>query len=147
MATISKKIVINSPVEKVFQFVTSPENWTKYVTSLASVRDLSSPNVEPGTTFSWEYRMLGMTFGGKGHVTQNVKNTRFGMKMEGGFPVQEDYTFVPADGKGTELTVEISYDIPGRILSTISKSSVVEKLNQKEADGVLEKIKTMCEEL
>lgn len=147
MARISKKIIINSPIEKVFQFVTSPDNWTKYVTSLANVRDVSSQNVETGTTFSWEYRMLGVTFGGKGHVTQNVKNSKFGMKMEGGFPIQEDYTFSPADGKGTELTVEISYDIPGKIMSTISKSSVVEKLNQKEADGVLDKIKTMCEEL
>lgn len=146
MAKISKKININSPVDKVFQFVTSPDNWTKYVTSLASVRDISSQNVEPGTTFSWEYRMLGMTFGGRGRITENVRNSRFGMKMEGGFPIQEDYFFTSADG-GTDLTVEISYDIPGKIMSTISKSSVVEKLNQKEADSVLEKIKTMCEEL
>jgi uncharacterized membrane protein len=147
MAKITKKVSINSPVEKVFQFVTSPDNWTKYVTSLTNVRDITSANVEPGTTFSWEYRMLGMTFGGKGRITENVKNSKFGMKMEGGFPIQEDYTFTPLDGKGTELTVEISYDIPGRIMSTVSKSSVVEKLNQKEADGVLEKIKTFCEEL
>lgn len=147
MARITKKITINSPVEKVFQFVTSPDNWTKYVTSLTNVHDISSQNVEPGTTFSWEYRMLGMTFGGKGRVTENVKNSKFGMKMEGGFPIQEDYVFTSADGKGTDLTVEISYDIPGRIMSTVSKSSVVEKLNQKEADGVLDKIKTLCEEL
>ncbi len=146
MAKISKKIIINSPVDKVFQFVTTPDNWTKYVTSLTNVRDISSQNVEPGTTFSWEYRMLGVTFGGKGRIMENVKNSRFAMKMEGGFPIQENYTFTPVDG-GTDLTVEISYDIPGKIMSTISKSSVVEKLNQKEADSVLEKIKTMCEEL
>ncbi len=146
MARISKKININSSVDKVFQFVTSPDNWTKYVTSLTNVRDISSQKAEPGTTFSWEYRMLGMTFGGKGKVTENVKNSKFGMKMEGGFPIQENYTFTPANG-GTDLTVEISYDIPGKIMKTISKSSVVEKLNQKEADGVLEKIKTLCEEL
>lgn len=146
MPKISKKIIINSPVDKVFQFVTTPDNWTRYVTSLTNVRDISSPRVEPGTTFSWEYRMLGITFAGKGRVLENVKNSRFGMKMEGGFPIQENYTFTPLNG-GTDLTVEISYDIPGKIMSTISKSSVVEKLNQKEADSVLEKIKTMCEEL
>ncbi len=146
MANIVKKVSINSPVEKVFQFVTSPGNWTRYVTSLTDVRDLSSPNVEPGTTFVWEYRMLGITFSGKGHVTENVKNSKFGMKMEGSFPIQESYSFTPANG-GTDLAVEITYEIPGKIMSTVSKSSVVEKLNQKEADGVLEKIKTFCEEL
>lgn len=146
MANIIKKVSINSPVEKVFQFVTSPDNWTRYVTSLTEVREVSSKGLEPGTTFIWQYRMIGMTFNGKGHITENVKNASFGMKMEGGFPIQEHYTFTPANG-GTDLAIEIKYEIPGKILSTISKSAVVEKLNQKEADGVLEKIKTLCEEL
>jgi len=146
MSTITRKIVINAPLEKVFQFVTSPENWTKYVTSLVDVRDVSSPNVEKGTTFAWQYRMLGMTFGGKGAVTENAKNEKFGLKMEGGFPITEHYGFRKADG-GTELTVEVIYEAPGRIMSVVSKSSLVEKLNNKEAEGVLEKIKLLCEEL
>jgi len=146
MAKITRKISIKAPVDKVFQFVTSPDNWTRYVTSLTNVRDLSSRGLEPGTTFAWEYRMLGITFGGKGRITENVKDNKFGMKMEGGFPIQEDYTFA-SNGGGTELTVDISYDIPGKIMSTVSKSAVVEKMNQKEADGVLDKIKMFCEEL
>lgn len=146
MANISKKITINAPLEKVYEFVTNPDNWTKYVTSLISVRDVTPVPIEAGTTFSWEYRMLGMTFGGKGRVTAKVQNAQFGMKMEGGFPIQEDYSFVAVDG-GTELTIAISYETPGRILSTITKSDLVEKLNQKEAEGVLDKLKTLCEEL
>lgn len=147
MAKITRKISINSPVEKVYGFVTNPDNWTKYVASLTNIRDISSHDLEPGTTFSWEYRMFGVTFGGKGKITENVKNTRFGMKMEGGFPIQEDYDFSSSGNGNTDLTIEISYEIPGRIMSTVSKSSVVEKLNQKEADGVLEKLKTLCEEI
>lgn len=146
MATILRKIQINAPVEKVFQFVTSPDNWTKYVTSLVDVRDVSSPGVEKGTTFVWKYRMLGMDFGGKGTVTENVKNEKFGMKMEGGFPITENYGFHRAGG-GTELTVEVIYETPSRIMQAVSKSGLVEKLNQKEADGVLEKVKMFCEEL
>lgn len=146
MANISRKILINAPVEKVFGFVTSPENWTKYVTSLVDVRDVSSKGVEKGTTFTWQYRMLGMNFGGKGTVTENVKNSKFGMKMEGGFPITENYGFKQA-ADGTELSVEVIYDMPGKILQTVAKSAVVEKLNQKEAEGVLDKIKMLCEEL
>ena len=146
MATISRKIQINAPLEKVFQFVVSPDNWTKYVTSLVDVRDVSSPGVEKGTTFAWKYRMLGMDFGGKGTVTENVKNEKFGMKMEGGFPITENYSFSAVSG-GTELTVEVIYETPSRILQAVSKSGLVEKLNQKEADAVLEKIKILCEEI
>jgi len=146
MTSITNKIVINSPVEKVFQFVTSPDNWTKYVTSLVDVRDVSSPNVEKGTTFSWKYRMVGIDFGGKGSVIENEKNSRFGLRMEGGLPNTEHYTFTTVNG-GTELSVEIKFDIPGKVMNVITKSSLVQKLNQKEAEGVLEKIKMMCEEL
>jgi len=32
-------------------------------------------------------------------------------------------------------------------MQAVSKSGLVEKLNQKEADGVLEKVKMLCEEL
>jgi len=146
MPTVSRTITIQAPVEKVFQFVTSPDNWTKYVTSLVEVRDLSSPAVEKGTTFVWQYRMIGMNFGGKGTITENVKNSKFGMKMEGGFPITENYGFA-SKNDGTELTVEVIYDVPGKIMSVVSKSAVIEKMNQKEADSVLEKIKTLCEDL
>ena len=146
MANITRTVTINAPLDKVFTFVTSPENWTKYVTSLVEVRDVSSQGVEKGTTFVWQYRMLGLNFGGKGTITENVPNAKFGMKMEGGFPITENYGF-RAVGGGTELTVEVIYETPGKILSVVSKSSVVEKLNQKEAEAVLEKIKMLCEEL
>ncbi len=146
MPKISKKIVINSSVDKVFKFVTNPDNWTKYVTSLSDVRDVSSPKAEKGTTFKWTYRMLGMNFSGKGHVTENVKNARFGMKMEGSFPILETYLFTPVD-KGTELSVEVEYEAPGKIMGVISNRGVIEKLNKKESENVLSKIKILCEEL
>ena len=47
------------------------------------------------------------------------------MKMEGSFPIQESYSFTAANG-GTDLAIEIKYEIPGKIMSTVSKSSVVE---------------------
>jgi len=146
MAKITRKIVINAPIEKVFGFVTSPDNWTKYVTSLVDVRDVSSRNVEPGATFIWEYRMLGIKFAGRGTVLENEKNGRFKLRMEGGFPITETYTFTRVDS-GTELSVEIEYEMPGRVMSVISKSGVMEKLNQREAEAVLDKVKTLCEEL
>ena len=146
MSNITRKITISAPLDKVFAFVTSPANWTKYVTSLVDVRDLSSQTVEKGTTFAWQYRMLGMNFGGKGTVTENVKNEKFGMKMEGGFPITEHYGFRQVDG-GTELSVEVIYETPSKIMQAVSKSGLVEKLNQKEADGVLEKIMILCEEM
>ena len=144
MAKVSKKISINAPVSKVFSFVTSPDNWTRYVTSLVDVKDVSSSDVKPGTTFRWTYRMLGMNFHGRGYITENVKNKKFGMKMEGSFPIHETYIFIP-DGDSTELSVEVEYEMPGKIMGVIANKGLMEKINKKESDNVLSKIKLLCE--
>ena len=146
MPSISEKIIINVPPEKVFRLITNTDNWTEYVTSLTDIDNLSSPGMEPGTTFRWEYRMLGVKFNGTGRVTENVPQKAFGMKMEGSFPLTEHYTMVPVDG-GTEMTVTVEYEIPNRVLERIANSRLVEKLNKREAENVLAKVKLLCEEV
>ena len=146
MAHISKKIVINSSVQKVFQFVTNPENWTRYVSGLTNVRDIASGEIKPGSTFRWTYRMLGINSNGTGEVLENVRNKRFALKMEGRFPIVEKYHFASLD-KGTELSVEIEYEIPGKIMKTVARTGIIEKVNKREADNVLGKIKLLCEGL
>ena len=144
MAKVKESIEINAPLEKVFGFVTEPENWTRYVTSLQDVRDLSTEKPEVGTTFVWAYRMFGMTFNGTGKVTDLVPNEKFVMVMEGSMPIKETYTFSGAGGS-TTLDAEIDYELPGRIGSVISNTSVAESLNAKESRMVLERIKVLCE--
>ncbi len=145
MPTISRKIAIKAPVAKVFDFVTAPENWTRYVTSLTEVKNLSSPSAEKGMTFAWTYRMFGMNFHGRGHVTELSRNKSFGLKMEGSFPILESYSFTKTDD-GTELSAEITYEMPGKILGVVAKKGLMEKINRKEAETVLSKIKLFCEE-
>jgi ligand-binding SRPBCC domain-containing protein len=145
MATITKSVVINAPLEKVFDFVSSPDNWTRYVTSLVKVDNLSDIPIKPGTTFNWTYRILGMDFDGEGRVLEYEKNQKFSMRMEGAFPITETYIF-EGDDKRTTLTVNIEYELPGKLLGVLADRMVVEKLNIKEADTVLDKVKTLCEE-
>jgi len=66
--------------------------------------------------------------------------------MEGAFPIKETYHFED-DGRGTRLIFEIEYETPGRLLNVVANRLVVEKLNIREADTVLEKVKTLCESL
>lgn len=146
MPAIHRMITINASVEKVFRFMTSPENWTCYVTGLTRVENFSTEAVNQGTTYTWEYRMMGITMKGTGTVTEFRENEVFAMKMTGAMPVSEHYTFSQA-GESTELIMKMNYELPGRVLEKIASSSFVEKINQKEARNILEKIKLFCEEL
>ena len=144
MAQIKRSININAPLSKVFDYVTRPENWIKYVTSLVDVRNVSADVPEVGTTFEWTYRMLGINNDGTGKVSDYEKNRKFSIEMEGSFPIKETYTF-QGDENSTELVFDIQYDVPGKVLGVIADKLVVERLNAKEADAVLNKVKDLCE--
>ena len=144
MARITRSIKINAPLSKVFDYVTNPENWTKYVTGLVDVRNVSGDAPAAGMTFEWTYRMLGINNGGTGKVDDFEKNRKFSMEMEGSFPIKETFTF-QGDNNSTELTFDIQYDVPGKVLGVIADKLLVARLNVKEADAVLNKVKDLCE--
>ena len=75
MAQITRSIKINASLSKVFDYVTNPGNWTKYVTSLVDIRNVSSDVPETGTTFEWTYRMLGINNDGIGKIGDFEKNS------------------------------------------------------------------------
>jgi len=125
--------------------VTNPENWTRYVTSLVDVTDLSDDTPAKGSTFSWVYKMMGLKFAGKGTVAVNEKDKRFGLTLEGKHSINESYEFSDKGDGASELKINIEYEVPGALLNALSKTGIVEKLNNIEAQQVLDKIKTFCE--
>ncbi len=144
MSQISQSININAPLSKVFDYVSNPENWTRYVTSLVDVRNMSDDTPAAGMTFDWTYRMLGVNNDGKGRIVDFEKDKKIAMEMEGSFPIKETYSF-EGDDTSTDLKFEINYDVPGKVLGVIADKLVVERLNVKEAVAVLNKIKDICE--
>lgn len=144
MAQITRSIKINAPLSKVFDYVTNPENWTRYVTSLVDVRNVSDEVPSAGTTFEWTYRMLGINNDGTGKIGEFEKDKKFTMEMEGSFPIKETFNF-QGDATSTELNFEIHYDVPGKVLGVIADKLIIERLNVKEADVVLNKVKDICE--
>lgn len=144
MAQITQSIRINASLATVFEYVTKPENWTRYVTSLVDVRNISDNVPKAGTTFEWTYRMLGINNDGKGRIVEFEQGKKFAMEMEGSFPIKETFDF-KGDSESTELTFGIKYDVPGKVLGVIADKLVVERLNVKEAVAVLNKIKDICE--
>lgn len=144
MGHISNSININSPLPKVFEYVTNPQNWTRYVPSLISVKNVSNDPPVKGTTFDWTYRVLGMNFKGKGSVTAYSKDKKFAIKMYGAFPITETFIF-EGDANSTILSFEVSYELPGKVLSVVSKMPVIERVHTREAGEVIRRLKDLCE--
>ena len=144
MSEIKQSIVINAPVSKVFEFVTNPANWPRYVTNLMDVKDMSPDIPAKGSTFTYQYKIMGFKVEGKGTVTENVKDKSFGLSFESVVPIKESYDFVDRGNGTTEFFFNLQYEVPGQILAVANKL-LIEKLNTIEAKNVLEKIKAECE--
>ncbi|UCH44810.1 MAG: cobalamin-dependent protein [Nitrospiraceae bacterium] len=143
-SSIIRKINIQAPVSRVFEYVTNPDNWTHYVTSLVDVRNISSTTLSAGTQYEWTYRMLGINLDGTGSIIEFEKDIKFSMEMKGAFPIRETFTF-QGDEESTLLTFEIRYNVPGKVLGVVADKLVIEKLNVTEAVAVLNKVKDICE--
>jgi ligand-binding SRPBCC domain-containing protein len=144
MGKIDKSIKIKAPLSKVFAYVTNPENWTRYVPSLISVKNISNDPPVKGTTFDWTYRVLGMNFRGKGTVTVYTKDKKFAIQMQGAFPITETFLF-ESEGDSTRLSFEVNYELPGKVLSVVSKMPVIERVHSREAGEVIRRLKDLCE--
>jgi|Deesub1362A_J573_1020465.scaffolds.fasta_scaffold00013_49 anaerobic magnesium-protoporphyrin IX monomethyl ester cyclase len=144
MSEVSRSVKINAPLGKVFEYVVNPLNWPSYVMSLVSVKNLSNKVPVSGTTFEWTYRMLGLNLKGKGRVLEYEKDKKFAVKMHGAFPIIETFLF-EGDSKATRLTIKINYEVPGKVLGVLADKLLIEKINAKEAETVLKKIKMICE--
>ncbi len=145
MPVVTKSMEIKAPVEKVFQVVTDPDNWTRYVSSLVEITDRSQDIPAKGSTFAWKYRMMGFNFGGRGTVTDNQPNESFAMTLESKFPIKESYVFKDTGDGTTRLEVTIDYEMPSPMKALFGDSAVMEKINDMESRGVLEKVRALCE--
>lgn len=144
MSEIKQSIVINAPVSKVFEFVTNPANWPRYVTNLMDVKDMSPDIPAKGSTFTYQYKIMGFKVDGKGTVTENIKDKSFVLSFESVVPIKERYDFVEKGDSTTEFFFNLQYEVPGQILAVANKL-LIEKLNTIEAKNVLQKIKAECE--
>lgn len=142
MAKIEKSLLINAPVEKVFDFMAQPENLPVVWPSLQEVRNVQ-PLPNGGYTYDWTYKMAGIRFEGHAAWTEFVKNQRIVYKNESSIPSTFVWTYQPEAG-GTRVTVNVDYTVPNAILGKLA-APVLHKINEQEAETVLANLKAHME--
>ena len=142
MAIIRKSIVINAPVETVYDFLTRPQNLLQIWPSLIEVRNVKRA-ANGAHSFDWTYKMAGVKFRGHTEVTEVEPNKGHVARVVKGIPSTFIWTYI---GLGNETTVnlEVEYTMPGRVLRTLSEPFVT-KVNERDADALLTNLKTRLE--
>ena len=141
MAKLELSVTINVPVEKVFEYVSKPENLPEIWPSLIEVNNVK---VQPNGDYSYDYvyKMVGVRLTGSSEDTV-VSNERIVSVSTGGIESKITFLFQPEDG-GTNFTVEAELTIPVPVLGKLAESVIVRQI-EKEVEVILFNAKTMME--
>lgn len=134
MSRIEKGIIVNSAIERVFNYVKEPSNWTKFWPSLTEISDMQ-PLPNGGYRARYEYNMAGMRFKGEGKYTEYIPNKSIVVSTSGGITSKLSFAFRPVKASSqtnkTRVTLTVEYDIPIPLLGKLAEV-VINKMNERD---------------
>lgn len=144
MAKISASLVINKPIQEVFDYAATPKNGPAFIPNLNE-----NSNVEPeqpgvGQKFDWRFNMGGVDLRGNAEVTEFEAPHKVTVVTSGDTSSTWAYSFQDENGN-TKVTLEVEYEVAESALQKLANRVVVERLNQRTAEQSLENLKTILE--
>ena len=142
MAKFEINLVINRPIEEVFDFVSNSENLPRWRSTSLEVKKTSEGPIGAGSTFRGRFTFLGRQFDGNVVVTAYEANRVFVSKMaEGPFPLETGYTLQPAEN-GTHVAFVVE-GAPGGFFKFAEP--LVVSMAKRAYDTDLQNLKEMLE--
>ena len=104
MIKIEQTVVINRPVEEVFEFIANPENLSLWAGAVKESKLISEGPVGVGSTSTNVIELLGRRIESVNEVTEYELNSKIATKSTSGpMPVESKQTLKAVEG-GTEVT-------------------------------------------
>lgn len=146
MWSIKKSIYIDRPVDEVSQYATDPTRWFEWYVGLSEPENLVGKG-ETGTTMDMKYTMLGMHLPVSIEVVETSKEDNgYSWKgiVKGAISSEQYWTYVP-EGKGTDITLDMKYELPGKLIGKVANTLIIKKLMDNSVEHTLYNLKYICE--
>lgn len=141
MPRIRNSIKINAPVEKVFEYISNPENMQEWWSNVTGIRDVTGHG--DGQKWTWDYKMMGLHFTGTAKVVRSRLNYERRVESKGGMDASWYWEFKSVDG-GTQLRWVIDYTIPIPVLGKVGELFILRR-NKRVARFAMANIKERME--
>ncbi len=99
MPRVEEKIAIEQPPEKVFEFVTTPENDHLWSSTAVERRRESPGPIRVGSRIRAVDKFLGRRIESVFEITEHEPNTRSSIRLEGPVGARGSYIIEPLDGR------------------------------------------------
>lgn len=115
------KTVIRAPIEKVFSYLSSPDNLYTMLranmiteaTNLAALPDGS------GYSYDWQYKLMGRTIKAHSETVEYEPPHRFAVKSTGGIETISRWKLEP-EGENTNATFSIEYTMGNALMTWLT---------------------------
>ena len=140
MITITEAVTINAPVEKIFNYVSIPNNLPEFWPSLVEITDVQSLP-KGGYKAQYVYKMVGISFKGTGEYTEIVPNKSLVIVTKGGISSVLTWTF-RSQANRTRMVLTVNYEVPIPLLGKVAEA-IVKEINGNELTVILANLRAM----
>jgi uncharacterized membrane protein len=141
--TIVRDIRVETPVERVFDFLLDPNNLPEIWPNVIEVKNVKKSKDHEGFNFNWTYKMSGLTFEGKCETIDYTPYERLVVKSNKALDSTITWRFQPS-GRETHVTFKFEYQIPSSLLKRMKEEFVIQE-NEHEVEALLQNLKSRLE--
>ena len=150
MAAIHRTVSINASVEKVLEFLDSPENLAECAPDVVRVTDVTRSGQHVGDTFRLSYMAIGMTFDEAFTVTgfhlppRTTPHRRYQIRQvfDGGMKGRLVWTLEAQDTE-CEVSIDVEYELVGGVVGKALDALLLGQVNETVTGQVLERMKVI----
>jgi hypothetical protein len=142
MAGMKREVIVDVPIEEVFEFVSHTPSLAEVWPSLLAVTNWSRD--EQGlATFDYVYMMAGVRMRGKNRDREFIPNNKIVTESMGGIDSLITWEFEPRD-KQTYVKLTAEYNIPVPVLGWVAERIII-SMNNLDLDMLMKNLKSRLE--
>ena len=134
---------ISAPIEKVFDFVTNPNNIPLVLPGLIENTNIPELPIKDGDEFNFKYSMFGVVIEGLTTVNKIEFPNRYDFSTDSGILSHWKERLLSNNG-GTHFTLDVEYEPPQSWIEKI-KINAMKKMNIKICENFLQNVNTVLE--
>jgi uncharacterized membrane protein len=145
MPIVENEVIINAPVQEIYDYVSKPSNLLQIWPSLLEVTHQTLlPN--GGYSYRWKYKMSGIRLSGIGESIEVEPNVLLKTRNIGDFDSIATFKFQSSNIR-TRVNLAFDYNLPMLLLvSNQLSENIILRMNAKEAGLLLDNLRIIFEE-
>jgi len=144
MDSLHASVIINKPIMEVFAYAASPINGPAYIPNLNENINITPETPSLGQKFDWRFNLLGIDIKGSAEVTEYDPPHKVVLKTTGDSNSTWVFTFEDTNDT-TKVTAGLEYDVVESALQRIANRMILQTVNQKNTELMLDNLKTILE--